>query len=145
MARYGLAGALIATAAIVTACGGGEAATTSSTSTETPELGAPVTFQRTDNGDTVGTIRFHEAVMVPTECLGPGDQALAVRVDIDNPGELYLPAPDSWTAKAIDSDGRSSDTEEISLNLECESDYPEIGRSDPRSKTAGWALLRVQG
>lgn len=146
MARYGLAGALIATAVIVTACGGDDTVTTiSSTSTETPKLGAPITFQRADNGNTVGTIRFHEAVMVPTACLGPGDQALAVRVGIDNPGELYLPAPDSWTTKTIDNDGRSRDTEAISLNLECESDYPEISRSDPGHKTEGWALLKVQG
>ena len=146
MARYGLAGALIATAVIVTACGDDSVSTTSSTSTvEEPKLGAPIEFQRTDNGETVGTIRIREAVMVPTECVAPGDQVLAVRVELDNPGDLFLPSPDTYTLTTVDTEGVTRETETVTLNLECESDYPEIARSDPRSKTEGWEVLKVQG
>lgn len=145
MARYGLAGALIATAAIVTACSGSDAATTSSTQTsEEPKLGAPITFVRADGGSTVGTIRFHEAVMLPAECTYDDDQVFGLRVDIDNPGDIYLPAPDAFQMKVVDQSGYSREVEHVTIEADCKATYPEIATSDPHSRTEGWALVKVQ-
>src|SRR5690606_11859018 len=115
MARYGLAVALLATAVIVTACGGDESvtATASTSTTQEPTLGAPITFERADNSETVGTIRIHEAVMVPAECVAPGDQVLAVRVELENPGDLFLPSPDAYTLKTVDTDGYTREVETV--------------------------------
>lgn len=147
MARHGLTGALLATAMIVTACGGDNSVTTTSSTstTQEPTLGAPITFERADNGETVGTIRIHEAMMVPAECVALGDQVLALRVELDNPGDLYIPAPDEYTLTTVDTEGVTRETETVTLNLECEPDYPEAARSDPRSKTEGWEVLKVKG
>ncbi|MGI5223079.1 hypothetical protein [Nocardia sp. CA-290969] len=146
MARYGLAGALLATAAIVTACSGDESVTTTSSTstTQEPTLGELITFSRADGGDTVGTIRFHEAVMLPAECTWDDEQVLGLRVDIDNPGDIYLPAPDAFQLQTVDEGGYTRDVEHTTIESECDPTYPEIARSDPRSKTEGWALVKVE-
>ena len=144
MARLGLAGALTAAAVIVTACGGGSATTSSTSTTDEPKLGTPVTFERAEGGDPVGTIRFHEAVMLPPECTYDDDKVLGLRVDIDNPGDIYLPAPDAFQLKVVDQGGYSREVEHVTIEADCKPTYPEIATSDPHSRTEGWALVKVE-
>ncbi|MFG1794115.1 hypothetical protein [Nocardia sp. NPDC049149] len=140
--------------AAVAACGlvlsgcGSDAVTTvgSPPATSTvAKVGEPLVFARADTKVPIGTIRILETAAMPAECLAdPAGHGIGLRVEIDNPGELFLPRPDYTTWKVVDHSGFQQAVTPAVVKFECRSRYPEISKSQPASKTAGWVVAEMQ-
>lgn len=136
---------------LLTGCGAGTDASAPAPAAPTKPvraLGDPLEFKRSDNGQTVGTIKFLEAVAVPPTCLftppPAGGQVIAIRAEVVNPGNLFLPKPDVYGLSVIDQSGATQSVESVSVAGSCSAQFPEIGPSQSSGKTIGWAVLMVR-
>lgn len=98
------AAAVAAAVLALAGCGQGAQAPSISANSQY-QLGDSIEFKRKDNGQKIGTIRILEVVAVPEECLFDPGLAIAVRAEIESPGELFLPRPDTFGLKVIDRAG----------------------------------------
>lgn len=147
MSKFGVVAA-IAAALLLAGCNKpGTSATTAPTAptVSTFKLGDLVTF-KAENNRVVGTIRFLEAIEVPSDCVidSTSAQAIAIRVEIDNPGVLALPEPDMYSLLTNDTRGVSQPTTVTTLQSRCSVDYPSIASSLAPGKTAGWVYVGVR-
>lgn len=150
MRRIGGA-AVLAAALTLTGCGGNDSAAPpqapdTTTSEAGYKLGDPITFQRKDNGQPIGTIKFLEVLALPDSCshtpVPPGGQVIGVRAEISNPGEIFLPRPDIYGLRVVDHGGF---TQQATASAPaCQAQFPEISGSQPRGKTTGWAQIIVR-
>lgn len=109
-------------------------------------VGDPVVFTRASDGLRVGAFTVIEAVAVPAECVDDPSatgQVLAIRAEIVNDGQLKLPRPDMYSAKAQDAGGFTQNMVNAILSLDCKAQYPEIASSQAPGKTSGWAIFEV--
>lgn len=142
---------IVAAAAVLALAGCGQDGSPAPNSAGAPattssayKLGENIAFKRASNGQPIGVIRIMEVVAVPEECLsrytkGP---VIAVRSEIDNPGEVFLPEPDLFSVKAIDRRGFTQDVDVVNIEPTC--GFPRIASSQSHGKTTGWSALSVQ-
>lgn len=149
MARFGLA-AIAVCALTAAGCGGATTAATQASTVAAKTvsgLGEKIDFTRASNGRLVGAIRFLEVVVLPTDCLfepvPAGGQALGVRAEVDNAGEVFLPKPDVHGLSVIDRGGAVQKVDSVSVRTSCTGQFPQIAPSQPGGKTTGWALITV--
>ncbi|MFD6396800.1 hypothetical protein [Nocardia sp. NPDC060249] len=122
--------------------------TTQARKPSTLGLGVMYHFSRANDGRAVATLIIYEIVVLPASCLEgggePGQEGLAVRYEVDNPGVLSLSIEPVYAEiTTIDKVGASHSAGNASLTAGCR-DYPAAASAAPGRKTAGWVVVSAQ-
>jgi hypothetical protein len=148
MSRLGTA--VVAVCALALTGCGGETTTATPTSpaansSNAPKFGDPVAFTRADNKQPIGTVRFLEAAEIPVDCVidPQGAQAIGLRLEVENAGELFLSRPDVYDLKVVDRAGFTQQVTSPTLRSRCDADFPRLAPSQPAGKTTGWTFIQV--
>lgn len=146
MARLSGAAAAAVCVIALTGCDNTAAPTTPATNSAPIKLGDPLPFVRADNKQLIGTVRFLEVAEIPADCVidPEGAQTIGFRVEVDNPGVLFLSKPDVYDLKVVDRAGFTQPVTSATVRTRCGSAYPTLGPSQPGGKTTGWTFLGVR-